>query len=82
MTLVARIKAALEGSSYIDEGARNGLRDYHRANAVKAALRRRAPLDRLSGVREALNAYRVSAWLNDDGTTIRLTKNGQTVLTL
>lgn len=62
-TLTTRIMLAIEGSAYVPAP----LMDYHSAQAVKAAMRRKDPLQRLSGVREALNQYRVSAWLRSDG---------------
>ena len=77
-TLTKQIMAVLEGSAYLGP---DGLRDYHRANAVKAALRRKDPHSRLSGVREALNQYRVSAWLTESNEIV-LRKDGQNCLCL
>ena len=73
-TLVNRIMLAIKGSAYVP----TPLMDYHRAQAVKAALRRKDPLQRLSGVREALNQYRVSAWLRSDD-RIELVRDGKHV---
>jgi hypothetical protein len=63
---------AINATAYVDKGASQGLADYHAAQAVKAALRRRTPIERLSGVREALRHYRVSSWLVDDKIELRL----------
>jgi hypothetical protein len=76
--MVAQIKDVLNGAAYLGS---NGLADYCAAQNVMKAMRRRDPLNRLSGVREALNQYRVSAWLCDDG-RIRLGKQGVDVLLL
>jgi PIN domain nuclease of toxin-antitoxin system len=76
--LVKQIMTAIEGAAYVEPAP---LQDYHTANAVKAALRRKDPFNRLSGVREALRHYRVSSWLCDDG-RIRLVKAGVDVLLL
>ena len=78
MSLTVKIMSVLHGSAYLGD---DGLRDYHRAQAVKAALRRREPSARLAGVREALSQYRVTAWLREDG-RIHLMCDGQDVLTL
>lgn len=72
------IMAVIKGSAYL---AADGLQDYHAAQAVKAALRRKDPTYRLSGVREALRQYRVSAWLQDDGKIV-LRLSGKDLLTL
>lgn len=58
----------LRGKAYIGD---NGLQDYHAAKAVLAAMRRRDPVNRLSGVREALRQYRVSAWLESGNIVLR-----------
>lgn len=68
---------AIRGHAYFDKP----LQDYHTAKAIMNALRRKDAQKRLSGVREALNKYRVASWLNDDG-TIRLSVMGETVLML
>lgn len=70
-----RLVAVLKGASYLPT---NGLADYHAAKAVKAALRRKEHNARLMGVREALRQYRVTSWLDDDG-TIEFRRDGQTV---
>ena len=81
--LTQTIKAAIEGAAYVtaQPPSSQGLMDYHRAQDVKAALRRRDPRERLSAVRAALSHYRVSAWLTDDS-HIRLVKNGKDVAVL
>ena len=78
MTLNQRIMDVIKGQGYLPD---SDLRDYHKAQAIKAALRRHDPLEKLSGVREALAQYRVSAWLEPDG-KIRLVIQGETVATL
>lgn len=81
--LTQTIKTAIEGAAYVSAQptSSQGLMDYHRAQAVKAALRRRDPRDKLSGVREALNCYRVSAWLTDE-MKIRLVRDGKDIAIL
>lgn len=74
--LTTTIMQTIAGTAYLGD---DGLRDYHRAQAVKAALRRKIPSERLSGVREALNQYRVTAWLNANG-KIDLRYDGTTIL--
>ena len=84
MTLTTKIMKAIEGTAYIAGPgitAVSLLADYHTARAVKAALRRKTDLTRLSGVREALNKYRVTAWLNPAG-RIELRRDRQAVLTI
>lgn len=78
MNMTQTIMAAIKGTAYMGD---DGLRDYHKAQAVKAALRRKNPRHRLSGVREALNQYRVSAWLTDNE-QIRLVRDGKDVVVL
>lgn len=73
-----RIQSVLEGQGYLST---DGLADYHATQRVKSALRRREPDHRLSGVREALKRYRVTAWLTSAG-KIELRKDGKTVLEL
>ena len=81
MNLTKTIMSAIEGAAYVPRGAAQGLADYHKAQAVKAALRRRNPIERLCGVREALNQYRVSAWLTPES-RIRLVLDGRVVAVL
>lgn len=78
--LTDKILKVIDGTAYMASG--EGLGAYHAANRVKAALRRKDPNDRLSGVREALNAYRVTAWISRDGDRISLRRDGVDVLTL
>lgn len=75
MNLNNRIVTAIRGARYL-ESASHG--DYWPAQAVKSALRRKDPFQRLSGVREALNQYRVTAWLTDAG-KIELRRDGKPV---
>ncbi|QIG70150.1 hypothetical protein EVB87_050 [Rhizobium phage RHph_N28_1] len=78
MSKTKAIMAAIKDNAYL---AAAPLQDYHAAQAVKAAMRRKEPTYRLSGVREALRQYRVSAWLQDDGKIV-LRLNGVDLLTL
>jgi hypothetical protein len=73
-----KLMTLLDGESYLQE---DGLARYHAAQRVKAALRKRRPNERLIAVREALNRYRVSAWLTADG-QIEFRKGGTAALTL
>lgn len=74
------IVEAIRGAAYIEAP----LQDYHAARSVMNALRRKTPENQLSGVREALNKYRVSAWLEwfGDAQRVVLRRDGRTVLTL
>lgn len=79
MTLNDKLLSVLRGQAYIP----TPLLDYNAAQAVKAALRRKCPNARLSGVREALRQYRVTAWHGGDGPRgIVLRVNGADVLAL
>lgn len=77
MSKTKAVVDAIRGQAYFDAP----LQDYHAAKAVLAAMRRRDPSSRLSGVREALNKYRVSAWLDDNGGIV-LRRDGRPVLSL
>ena len=77
--MIARVCDAIAGSGHLPTSP---LDDYHAARKVMAALRRRHPSSRLSGVREALNRYRVSSWLADDNRRIELKLAGEIVLTI
>lgn len=79
MTMTQTIMGILDGAAYLPQGDNQGLADYHKAQAVKAALRRRNPDEKLSRVREALNQYRVASWLVDG--RIRLVRDGHSVIT-
>lgn len=77
MSKIQSVVDVIKGQAYFDAP----LQDYHAAKAVVGAMRRKDPNARLSGVREALNKYRVSAWFNDAGAIV-LRRNGQDALTL
>jgi hypothetical protein len=80
MSKIATVVEAIKGTAYIEAP----LQDYHAARAVMNAMRRSGDERKLSGVREALNKYRVSAWLEDFGNERRvvLRRDSRTVLTL
>lgn len=76
MSKTETILNVLRGQAYIE----TPLQDYHAAKAVLAAMRRKNANERLIGVREALNKYRVTAWNHDGGIVLR--KNGADALVL
>ena len=67
-TIGKQIQEVIEGSHVLSNGSpSDNLRDYHRANLVKAALRCKMP-KRMSEVKWALNPYSVTvvvAWDTD-----------------
>lgn len=80
-SLTEAVMSVLRGRAYLPET--DGLSDYWAAQGVKSALLRRDAERRLSGVREALARYRVTAWLGGDGPRgIVLRADGADVLSL
>jgi len=78
MSKIAQIDAVLQGQHYVCD---NPLTAYCAARRVRNALRIQNPARRLSTIREALNAFRVTSWLTSEG-RIELRRDGQPILTL
>ena len=74
--LVAQIIDAIKDHAYIPTDSH-----YHKALAVRNAMRYQDQMKKLIKVREALKQYRVSAWFTDNG-SIRLCADGKDILVL
>ena len=79
MSLTKQVLTAIRGAAYIPE---TSMRDYHRACAIVNARRCKDANDKLMKIREALNQYRVSAWLCDNGRDVRLVRDGRDILVI
>jgi hypothetical protein len=78
MSLIAKIDAFLSGECCMPT---NPLTDYHRALKARNTNLSRDPIKRLIGIRAATQNYRITAFLQPDGTTIRLRRtDGQELL--
>ena len=76
-TIGKQITEVIEGTHVLSNGSpSDNLRDYHRANAVKAALRCDWP-KRISEVKRVLHAYRVTVSLAYDPSKICIRNNSK-----
>jgi len=75
-TLNARLIAILEGREYIPS-ANGGLRHYHVAQDIKAALRRKCRIEKSYALRAALKHYRITVTVGEDNQIILVSSKGQ-----